>query len=77
MPQSLASFKTGETGVILRLEGGYRFQTKMRDMGIREMKKIRLVAKQPFHGPVVIEIDGREVTLGRRMAEQIIAGHPE
>ncbi len=67
----------GKRAVILRLEGGCLFQKKMGSMGIREQKTIRLVAKHPFHGPVVVEVDGRAVTLGRRMAEHIITGDPE
>jgi ferrous iron transport protein A len=77
MPQPLSSLETGRKAIILRLEGGCQFQTRMGALGIREQKVIRLIAKHPFHGPVVVEIDGREITLGRRMAEHIITGDPE
>ncbi len=77
MEKPITSLETGNTAVILRLEGGFLFRKKMGDLGIRERKTIRLVAKHPFHGPVVIEIDGREMTIGRRMAQHIITGDPE
>jgi len=77
MGQSISSLKNGQSAVILRLEGGAHFRKKMGDMGIREHKTIRLVAIHPFHGPVVVEVDGRETTLGRKMAENIIIGNPE
>ena len=77
MEQPITSLETGKTVVILRLEGGYLFRKKMGEMGIRERKTIRLVAIHPFHGPIVVEVDGRETTLGRRMAEHIIVGNPE
>lgn len=73
MEQPITSLKSGKTAVIVRLEGGFLFRKKMGEMGIREGKIIRLVAIHPFHGPVVIEIDKREMTLGRRMAEHIIS----
>jgi len=76
MEHPITSLETGTTAVILKLEGGYIFQKRMGAIGIREQKTIRLVAKHPFHGPVVIEIDGREITLGRHMAEHIITGDP-
>jgi len=76
MEQPITSLETGKTVVILRLEGGYLFRKKMGEMGIRERKTIRLVAIHPFHGPIVVEVDGREVTLGRGMAEHIITGDP-
>ena len=77
MEQPVTSLETGNTAVILRLEGGHWFQNKMRVMGIREQKTIRLVAKHPFNGPVVVEVDEREITIGRRMANNIITGVPE
>jgi ferrous iron transport protein A len=77
MEQPVTSLGTGGTAVILRLDGGYLFRKKMGAMGIREQKTIRVVAKHPFHGPVVVEVDGREMTLGRRMAEHIIIGDTE
>lgn len=76
MEQPLTSLVTGKTAVILRLEGGFHFRKKMGEMGIREQKTIRLVAIHPFHGPVVVEVDGREVTLGRGMAAHIITRYP-
>jgi len=77
MEQPVTLLETGTTAVILRLEGGHWFQHKMRGIGIREQKTIRLVAKHPFNGPVVVEVDGREMTIGRRMAEHIITAVPE
>lgn len=77
MEQSIISLETGKTAVIIRLEGGYLFRKKMGEMGIRERKTIRLVAIHPFHGPIVVEVDGREITLGRRMAEHIMTGDLE
>jgi ferrous iron transport protein A len=61
-----------DPATIIRLDGGPQFQTKMRSLGIREGKTIRLVTKHPFHGPVVVTIDNRNVTVGRQMAGRII-----
>jgi len=77
MEKPVTYLETGKNAVIIRLEGGYLFRKKMGAMGIREQKTIRLVAKYPFHGPVVVEVDGREMTIGRRMAEHVIIGDPE
>lgn len=74
MEQPVTSLEQGKKAVIIRLEGGFLFRKKMGEMGIREGKTIRLVALQPFHGPVVVEIDEREITLGHGMADHIITG---
>lgn len=76
MTQPITSLETGRTSVVIRLEGGHLFRRKMGEMGIREGKTIRVVAIHPFHGPVVVEVDGREITLGRHMAEHIIVKDP-
>ena len=41
-------------------------------MGIREGKILKVVAIHPFAGPVVVEVEGREVTLGRGIAQRIM-----
>jgi ferrous iron transport protein A len=41
-------------------------------MGIREGKVLKMVASYPFAGPLVVEVDGREITLGRGIAQRII-----
>jgi len=46
-------------------------------LGHGSKKTIRLVAKHPFNRPVVVEVDGREMTIGRRIAEHIITAVPE
>ena len=68
----LTRLKVGEKATIIRLEGGQQFQKKLRTTGIREGKIIVLLTKQPFGGPIVVEIDGRETTIGRGMAQRII-----
>jgi ferrous iron transport protein A len=60
------------SATVVRLEGGPHFQTKMRSLGIREGKTIRLVARHPFHGPVVVTVDNRNITVGHHMAGRII-----
>jgi ferrous iron transport protein A len=41
-------------------------------MGIREGKRLKVVAIHPFAGPLVLDIDGREITLGRSIAQRIM-----
>jgi ferrous iron transport protein A len=76
MEKALTELKSGETGVILRLEGGEAFERKLAALNIRAGKTVKKVTAQPFSGPVVIEIDNTEVTLGRKMAERIFVAVP-
>lgn len=74
MGTPITNLKAGEEAVIIGLVGSYGFQRKLRTMGIIEGKTIKVLAKQPFSGPLVVEIDGRKTTIGRGMAQRIIVG---
>ena len=61
----------GETATIAALHGGCVFQNRLRSVGITEGKKVRIVARHPLCGPLVVEIEHRQVTIGRGMAQKI------
>ncbi len=68
---SLLQLEESQTATVLILNGGCGFQRRLRSLGIKEGKPIRVVAKHPFAGPVVVDIDGRQLSLGRGMARRI------
>ena len=47
------------------------WEKRFESMGIRKGKHIRKIASQPFGGPVVIEINGSKISLGRTIAAKI------
>jgi len=61
----------GKRAVITRVEGGHGFQINLGTRGIRKGKEVQVVTMHPMQGPLVIRIDGRETTIGRRMAARI------
>ncbi len=67
----ITQLQKNETGVILALIGGCGFERRLRSVGIREGKLLRVVASHPLSGPLVVEVDRRQVTLGRGMAQRI------
>jgi len=56
---------------IKRIEGGLEFKMKTASLNVRTGKTVKKIATQPFRGPVIIEIDGRKITIGRGMASRI------
>lgn len=69
----ITSLGAGTVAQITALLGqGCSFQRKLRTMGIREGKKLKVVAVHPFAGPLVLDIDGRQITLGRSIAQRIM-----
>lgn len=71
MEKSLLELKEEAVATISRLDGGGEFKRKLHSIGIREGKRIKIVAIHWLKGPVVVEVDGRETTIGRHMAEKI------
>jgi len=57
---------------IKNIIGGQGFQKKLQVMGIRTGQKISVISRQPFKGPLTIQVCGSQMTLGRGMAEKII-----
>ena len=40
-------------------------------LGLRKGKKLRVITRQKFGGPIVVEIDGRRIALSRTLAGKI------
>ena len=59
------------TRVRLSLMEGRRLLAKLNQMGIRPGDSMRVLRIAPMGGPVLIEVNGREVALGRGVAEKI------
>jgi ferrous iron transport protein A len=53
------------------INGDHGWEKKFESMGIRKGKHIRIIACQPFGGPVVVEINGSKISLGRGIASKI------
>jgi ferrous iron transport protein A len=58
-------------GVVKRIEGGYGFKRHLACLGIRINKEISRVTEHPFRGPVVVEVDGKQIAIGRGMCQKI------
>ncbi len=73
MQTPITSLRVGSVAKIVALQGqGSSFQRKLRTMGIREGKSLKVVAAYPLAGPIVIDIEGRQITLGRGIARRIV-----
>ena len=57
---------------IKEILGGHVFQNKLTTMGIRPGKEIIVVSRQPFRGPLTIDVCGCQMTIGRGMAQKIL-----
>ena len=69
---SLLNLSRNKKAKITMIHGGRGLQHRLDSMGIRNGKEIKVVSKQPFRGPLTVEMRGCQMTLGRGMARKIM-----
>jgi ferrous iron transport protein A len=57
---------------VVNFRGGWGMQRRLAQLGFIPGNKIRIIRKAPFHGPLILEVEGREIVLGRRIASHIV-----
>lgn len=72
--QSLIQVPAGTSVRIIDFAGGKDIHAKLRQYGLFIGDTARIIRKAPFAGPVLIEINGRELALGRGIAAKIFVG---
>ena len=70
--ETLAQLKPGEQAAIISLQGGGGMQHRLRSVGVKEGKLLRVVARHHFSGPLVVEVERHHITIGRGMAQKIV-----
>ena len=68
---SLIDMKSGETGVVVRLEGGSGFADRIQSMGVRVGKEIKKTGAHFWRGPQTVLVDNFKVAVGYGMASKI------
>ena len=69
---SLSDIPVRTNARIVEIQGGHGIKQKLEVMGIRVGKRITLISKQPFRGPLTIKVCNTRMTIGRGMAQRII-----
>lgn len=67
----LSELDTRKAAIVEHVEGGPGFQRRLASLGIRTGKSIRRVASEPLRGPIIVEVDGTRVAIGRGMAMKV------
>ena len=67
----LAMVRPGELVTVIGVRAGWGLQRRLADMGLTPGVQIRVINSQ-MSGPVLIELRGSRVALGRGVAQKII-----
>lgn len=63
---------SGQSGVVVDIEGGRGFVGRLEALGIRPGKKIRKVSAAFMRGPLIVQVDRCEIAIGFGMARRIL-----
>ncbi len=69
---SLGQMKKGETAVVISLEGGENFVSRLCNLGVRPGVKITKLNAHFWRGPVTIKVGASSIALGFGMAGRIM-----
>lgn len=71
MEKTLDTFKIGEKGVIIKVNGEGVTRRRLFDMGVTPGTNVKLVKKAPLGDPIEITIRNYELTLRKNEAKQV------
>lgn len=70
---TLTQMRTGQSGIVVQIQGGHGMVNRLSALGIRPGKRITKVSGGLMRGPVTVQIDGAQVAIGFGMARRITA----
>ena len=68
---TLEHVELGHTARVVDIEGGRAVRSHLNNLGIHVGGALVVVERAPFRGPVLIDVDGTRVALGRGIARKI------
>lgn len=68
----LTQLKEGQSGIVMKIDGGLGLIRRLESLGLREGKKVTKVSSQLMRGPVTVRIGNSQIAIGFGMARKII-----
>jgi ferrous iron transport protein A len=68
---TIEQLENGEVGIITEIRGGRGLIKRLESLNFRKGKQVRKISAAPFRGPVVLEVDGCQIALGRGIASKV------
>ncbi len=67
----------GHAATVLAVQAGRGVALRLRTLGLRPGSVVRALAHGPLRGPVILEVEGTRLALGRGIARRILVRpHP-
>ena len=69
---TLCQMQAGQSGTVVRIEGGLGLVNRLSALGIRPGKKITKVSSMLMRGPITVQLGSSQLAIGFGMASKII-----
>ena len=69
---NLLKVKNGRWVRVTNFRGGWGMQRRLSQLGFLPGNKVRIIRSAPMRGPLLLEVEGREIVLGRGVAAHIL-----
>jgi len=72
MVVDLAQMGNGQSGIVVRLHGGYGFIRHVQAIGIIEGMRLTKLASHPLRGPILVSVNNLQIAVGFGMSKRIL-----
>ncbi len=69
---SLTTLKEGQEGKVISIINGRTAEKRLADLGLTPGTLLKVVKKAPLFGPIIIEVRGSKLVLGRGLASKVL-----
>lgn len=69
------TLERADTGIALRVaevQGGHEIRSRLATLGVRPGTVLQVVVRGPLGGPVLVEVDGTRLAIGRGLARKVL-----
>jgi ferrous iron transport protein A len=77
MPTTLDQIYENKKATVIDIQGGQGMRQRLGQMGIHPGDEISMLRYGALRGPILIEVHGSQVALGRRIASRILVEKAE
>lgn len=72
MHQTLEKAASGQPLRVSDIKGGHAVRSRLATLGVFPGVVLQVVVRGPLGGPVLVEVDGTRLALGRGVARQVL-----
>ncbi len=69
---NLLKVKNGKWVRVVGVAGGIGMERRLAQLGFLPGNKLRIIRSAPFRGPLLLDVEGREIVLGRGVAAKVV-----